>query len=74
MNQPEPLNSEAQEIVAHKVRHAAGVQALRKIGDIVAEERQAEAQKAQVLGWAARYGWLVLIAVVVLLVKWTGVI
>ncbi len=40
MSQAEPLRSEVDEMVAHKVRHAVGVQALRKIGKIVAGEQQ----------------------------------
>ncbi|MDO8811881.1 MAG: hypothetical protein Q7J38_07635 [Gallionella sp.] len=70
MNNPEP----EREIVEHKVRRAVGVNALRKIGVIVAEEQQADADKARVLRWFARYGWLVLIGSALLLGYLMGVI
>ena len=50
------------DIVEHKVRRAAAINALRKIGVIVAEERQADTDKAKVLRWLARYGLLALLA------------
>jgi len=49
------------EIVEHKVRRAVGLNALRKIGEIVAEEQQVDAESARMLRWFARYGWIVLI-------------
>lgn len=42
MSQPEPSNDEVQAIVEHKVRHVAGIQALRKIGSIVAQEQRSD--------------------------------
>lgn len=66
----EPL----QEIVEHKVRRAAGANALRRIGKIVAEERQADAEKARALRWFFRYGWLVLLGGALALAYLMGVI
>ena len=54
------MNDPEQEIVGYKVRRAVRLSALRKIDGIVAEERQADADKAKVLRWFVRYGWLVL--------------
>ncbi len=55
------MNNPEQEIIEKNVRRAAGINALRKIGVIVAEEQQADAEKAKVLRWFFRYGWIVLI-------------
>ena len=54
------MNNSEQEIVEKKVRRAAGINALHKIGAIVAEEQQADAENAKVLRWFVRYGWIVL--------------
>ena len=54
------MNGAEQEIVRQKVRRAVGINALRKIGLIVSAEQQAEADKARLLRWFARYGWIVL--------------
>lgn len=62
------------EIVEHKVRRAAGVNALRKIGKIAADERQADKEKANALRWFLRYGWLVALGAVLAWAYWTGVI
>lgn len=70
MDNPEP----EREIVEHKVRRAVGLNALRKIGVIVAEEQQAEADNAKGLRWFARYGWLILIGSALLLAYLMGVI
>ncbi len=66
MNNPGPLPSTEQSIVEHKVRRAAGINALRKIGLIVAREQQADTDKARVLRWFARYGWIALPGVALL--------
>ncbi len=68
------MNGEEKEIVEHKVRRAAGANALRKIDRIVAEERQADEEKARVLRWFLRYGWLVALGTVLAWGYWTGVI
>jgi hypothetical protein len=58
MGNPEP----EQEIVEHKVCRAVAINALRKIGAIVAEEQQADEEKAVAQRWLLRYGWLVALA------------
>lgn len=56
------------DVVEHKVRMATARNALHKISDIVAEERQIDATKARYKSWMFRYGIgaLILIAGVVL--------
>lgn len=68
MNEPE------QEVVEHKVRRAVGISALRKIGAIVAEEQQTDAKNANVLRWFARYGWIVLPCIALLVAYAMGLI
>ena len=74
MNNPEPMQSPEQNIVEQKVRRAVGINALRKIGVIVAREQQADTDKANVLRWFARYGWIVLPGAALLVAYLTGVI
>lgn len=40
---------------------------LRRIGKIVAQEQQAEDEKAEALRWLKRYGWIVLAGIALLL-------
>ncbi|HEU0189581.1 MAG TPA: hypothetical protein VFQ97_06240 [Gallionella sp.] len=61
------MNNPDQEIIDKNVRRAAGINALRKIGAIVAEEQQTDAEKAKVLRWFFRYGWIILIGSALLL-------
>lgn len=68
------MSDPLQEIVEHKVRRAAGANALREIGRIVAEEQQADAEKERALRWFFRYGWLVLLGAALLLAYLMGVI
>ncbi len=68
------MNNPEQEIVEQKVRRAVGINALRKIGVIVAREQQADTDKANVLRWFARYGWIVLLGAALLVAYLTGVI
>ena len=68
------MDKPEREIVEYKVRHAVGLHALRKIGKIVAEEQQADADKARVLRWFVRYGWLVALVIAVLYAYWAGII
>ncbi|MDP4029637.1 MAG: hypothetical protein Q8P42_11830 [Gallionella sp.] len=68
-------NSETErEIIEHKVRRAVGLRALRKMGVIVGEERQADADKAKALRWFARYGWIILTGSALLLAYAFGLI
>jgi hypothetical protein len=66
MNNPVPMPDSEPDIVEHKVKRAVAVSALRKIGRIVDQEQQAEAGKAGLLRWFARYGWIALPGVVLL--------
>lgn len=60
------MNNYEQDGIEKNVRRAAGIHALRKIGEIVAEEQQADEEKARVLRWFVRYGWIVLLVSVLL--------
>jgi hypothetical protein len=66
-------NSEP-EMLDQNIQRAAGVNALRKIGAIVEEERRLDKEKSRVLRWFVRYGWMVLSGFAVLLAYLTGVI
>ena len=66
MNNPEAMQSPEQSIVEQKVRRLVGINALRKIDVIVANEQQADTDKAKVLRCFARYGWIVLLSTVLL--------
>jgi hypothetical protein len=74
VNNPEPMQSPEQNIVEQKVRRAVGINALRKIGVIVAREQQADTDKANVLRWFARYGWIVLLGAALLVAYAMGLI
>ena len=74
MNDPEPLQSQGQSIVEQKVRRAVAINALRKIGLIVAAEQQTDSDKAKWLHWFARYGWIVLPGIALLLAYMMGLI
>jgi hypothetical protein len=74
VNNPEPTQSPEQSIVEQKVRRAVGINALRKIGAIVAREQQADTDKANVLRWFARYGWIVLLGAALLVAYAIGFI
>ncbi|HXU93531.1 MAG TPA: hypothetical protein VFP33_07745 [Gallionella sp.] len=66
------MSGPEKEIVEHKVRRAVGIHALRKIGKIVAEEQRADEEKARVVRWFLRYGWLVTLVAVSAWAYWTG--
>ena len=74
MSDPEPEYSPEQDIVEQKVRRAAGISALRKIGAIVAREQRADTSKANVLRWFVRLGWMILLGGALLLVYAMGLI
>lgn len=69
MNQPEDDDA-----LEKNVRRVTGVSALRKIGKIVAEDLQVDAEKEKALRWFMRYGWMVLLAGALLLAYLLGVI
>jgi hypothetical protein len=68
------VNHPEQEIVEQKVRRAAAINALRKIGKIAARENQAEMDRSKVLRWFARYGWMILVGGALLLAYGIGII
>ncbi|MGA7751007.1 MAG: hypothetical protein WCA63_12785 [Gallionella sp.] len=68
------MNDPEQEVVEHKVRRAVGINALRKIGAIVAEEQKIDTEKDRVLRWFARFGWIVLPGAVLLVAYAMGLI
>jgi hypothetical protein len=68
------VNNPEQKIVEQKVRRAVGINLLRKISAIIAREQQADTDKANVLRWFTRYGWIVLLGAALLVVYLTGVI
>ena len=59
MNNPESMQGHEQDIVEQKIRLAVGINALRKIGAIVAREQQADTDKINLLRWFARYGGII---------------
>ena len=68
------MNHPEQEIVEQKVRRAAAINALRKVGKIVASENQVDMDRAKVLRWFARYGWITLLGGALLLAYCIGII
>jgi hypothetical protein len=68
------LNHPEREIVEKKVRRAMMINALRKINVIVTKEQQADTEKANALRWFARYGWIVLPGVALLVAYLMGLI
>jgi hypothetical protein len=64
----------AEQEVKQKVRRVVGINALRKIGLIVATDRQTDNEKAKMLRWFARYGWIVLPGVALLVAYAMGLI
>jgi hypothetical protein len=68
------MRNPEREIVEQKIRRAVGINALRKIGAIVAEERQTDVEKEQTVRWFVRYGWVVLLCAALLLAYFMGVI
>jgi hypothetical protein len=55
------------------VRRTTAQHALKRTRAIVDEENRNDAAAARSLRWLLRYGWLVLLAVVALLARLTGV-
>ncbi|MEO8332605.1 MAG: hypothetical protein ABI479_09225 [Gallionella sp.] len=68
------MNDPEQEIIDQNVRRTAGISALRKIGKIVANEDHADRDKARVVRWFIRYGWMIMLGVLLLLAYATGMI
>jgi len=70
---PEQEDAE-QERIGQNVRRTAGVHALKKIRGIVDEDLNEEAARAKLLQTFLRYGWIILLLVVLLLARYFGVI
>lgn len=68
------MNHPEHEIIEYKVRSAAGIHALRKIGAIVAEVQRIDSAKDGVLRWLVRFGWIVLAGAALLAAYATGLI
>jgi hypothetical protein len=68
------VNHPEQEIIEQRIRRAAAINALRKIGKIVASENQADMEKLRVLRWFAHYGWMIFLGVALLLAYGIGII
>jgi len=51
-----------------------GINALRRIGTIVAEEQNTDDEKAKMLNWFVRFGWFLLPGAVLLVVYAIGLI
>lgn len=73
MSDPKPEYSPEQDIVERKVRRAVAFNALRKIGVIVAREQQADTDRACVLRWFVRHGWMILLGGALLLAYAMGI-
>jgi hypothetical protein len=74
VNNLKSMQSHEQSIVEHKVRRAVAINALRRIGLIVATEQQTDTDKARLLRWFARYGWIILSGAALLAAYLTGII
>ncbi len=61
------MSESEQGSIDKNVSREVGINALRKIGKIVADEEQHDAEKENVLRWLARYGWILLLGGILLL-------
>ena len=73
MTTPEQEGAE-QERIVQNVRRTAGVHALKKVCGIVDEDLNEETARAKLLQTFLRYGWVILLVVVLLLARYLGVI
>jgi cation transport ATPase len=65
MNVEDPLQQ--------NIRRTTGQHALKKIRAIVDEENEHDAAITRTLRWLSRYGWVVLLVIIALLARLTGV-
>ncbi len=63
----------AEDPLQQNIRRTTGLHALRKIRAVMDEENRQEAATARILRWLLRYGWIVLLAIVVVLARLMGV-
>ena len=61
------MSESEQRHIDMNVRREVGINALRKIGKIVADEEKIDAEKENALRWVARYGWIILLGGILLL-------
>ncbi len=61
------------EVVQHKIRKAAAVNALHKIADIVSEENQLDETKDRYSAWVLRYGIVSLLLLAAVVAYFLGV-
>ncbi len=61
------------EQMQQNIRRTAAQHALKQIRAIVDEENKNDAASAQALRWLLRYGWIVLLLMIALLARLTGV-
>jgi hypothetical protein len=65
------MNSDDQ--LQQNIQRTTGVHALKKIRAIVDEENEHDAAVTRALRWLLRYGWIVLLVIIALLARLTGV-
>jgi hypothetical protein len=65
------MNSDDQ--MQQNIRRTTGQHALKKIRTIVDEENEHDVAVAGTLRWLSRYGWIVLLVIIALLARLTGV-
>jgi len=65
------MNSD--ERLQQNIRHTTGQHALKQIRAIVDEENKNDASKARALRWLLRYGWIVLLVIIAVVARLTGV-
>jgi cation transport ATPase len=63
----------AEDPLQQNIRRTTGQHALKKIRAIVDEENEHDAAVTRTLRWLSRYGWIVLVVIIALLARLTGV-
>jgi cation transport ATPase len=63
----------AEDPLQQNIRRTTGQHALKKIRAIVDEENEHDAAVTRTLRWLSRYGWIVLLVIIALLARLTGV-
>jgi len=62
------------DLLQKNIRRTTAQQALKQIRTIVDAENAEDAAKARALRWLIRYGWLVVLAIVLVLARLIGAI
>jgi cation transport ATPase len=63
----------AEDPLQQNIRRTTGQHALKRIRAIVDEENEHDAAVTRTLRWLSRYGWIVLVVLIALLARLTGV-